>query len=187
VEKASSSLTGTSDDVDRKWRRSSMPHGVVEYEPQSSKRSSRCDLTCIVPASTGDMRALWTVWPFVRRQGASREGLEIAAGYSTLPRRAHFQTCLRPAPVSCITISEQLMQRTSSQDSDRASYDISAVTPLGENRRLVQTDELIALLTVLGGFNLACSADGVADREMGPTEVRGPRSKYHKIHQHWRQ
>jgi hypothetical protein len=111
VEKASSSLTGTSDDVDRKWRRSSMPHGVVEYEPQSSKRSSRCDLTCIVPASTGDMRALWTVWPFVRRQGASREGLEIAAGYSTLPCRAHFQTCLRPAPVSCINISEKLMRR----------------------------------------------------------------------------
>ena len=112
VEKASSSLTGTSDDVDRKWRRSSMPHGVVEYEPQSSKRSSRCDLTCIVPASAGDMRALCTVWPFIPRQGPSREGLEIAAGYSTLPRRAHFQTCLRPAPVSCINISEKLMRRT---------------------------------------------------------------------------
>lgn len=101
----------------RSWMASLM---APEYEPQSSKRFARSDLTSTMQGSTGEMRALCICWRFVWRQGQGRGGSVKITGYSTLPRRTHFQTCLRPAPVSCIGVSS-LMRWTSSHKSPRPS------------------------------------------------------------------
>jgi hypothetical protein len=92
-------------------------------------------------------------WPFVSATGAGREGSVTITGYSTLPRRAHFQTCLRPAPVSSISISAQLMRRTSSQDKSSSlprhlcNDAFWGKSSVGRNRWAN---------TLLSGFNLAC-------------------------------
>lgn len=102
------------------------------------------------------MRALCTSGHLFRRQGAGREGSVTITGHSTLPRRAHFQTCIRPAPVSSISISAQLMRRTSSQDKSSSlprhlcNDAFWGKSSAGRNRWAN---------ILLSGFNLACFAE----------------------------
>jgi len=134
-EKVSSSLTGTSVDVDR--------DGVVDgarIRAPEFKAFEKCDLTCITDAR----RHASTLYrgPLFSEQGMGLKDQNRQQAIPLCRAELSFSDMPPADPGFIYRISEQLMRQTLSQDVHEALYDISAVTLLGENRRSAETDEL---------------------------------------------